>query len=1353
MSGGYNLGTASGRIEIDGSGVDKGFAVARSAVGAFADSVNSQREQMEEYGKTMTRNALIGAGGFAIATKSAAGFEKQLSAIAAVSGATEDDMKRVATAALEIGANSAFSATEAANAFEELIKAGIPLEQALDGAAKATTDLAAAGGIALPRAAEIAANAMNNFKKSGKDMPKIADAIAGAANASAISVEEFAQSLSQVGAVANLAGLSFEDTAVAIAEMGNAGIKGSDAGTSLKTMLMNLIPTMDKQIAKFEEMGLMTFSADKAMTAMAKKGIPSVGNSLQDVRRAVSDYLEATQGIKDDTVEMGKAVDEWLMSNGAMQNAFFTTEGNVKSLAEIQQVLQDSTKGMTREQKLASLEVLFGADAIRGAAVMADNGADGYNKLAEAMGKVGAADTAEKRMDNLAGDIEALRGAVETLTIRLGDIFLPLIRQIVQGLTDVVNFFGKATDAGIEMMSKWLVFKTIGMGVTGVIIALIAQFGGLLTVMLAVTTAFRFADAAKASFAALRGGQGVVKALSLLFTETIRGSILFRSAFKALEIVFVRFLGFGGILTIFRGIGPALAAGVGPMAVAATTLRGLGAVLATVGGRIGTLLTGISKVGGAFSLMGGWVGLVIRILIGLVTLGRLLYGTWEPFRNLVDGIAAAIGGAFTTALNALNEAWNGLIAGFSGATAAGGEVSGVFAQIGAAIRPVIDWLVEIAQGVVANIVPAFQELMAVAGAAVGPALAELGNVIATTLWPALQELGKVIVDQVWPAIQELATALWPIIQVIGIVAGVVIGVLFVAWVKLIEFMLGVVIPAVLRIAGPVFAFLIGAIAKVISVIAMFITPIVWVATFIIGTLIPAILKFAAAMADSVVAAVTWVVEAIRNVIKWFQDIPGAVDNINREVNGFFTQMGQGILDVWNNVVGWITGVFDTIALVIRTYIDLWVTSFMALVNFWRPVWEPLVQIVSAIFDVIMAIVNGFVGLFVKLFQYVFGMVQFIIGAFITWVSGEWNKFWSGLTAIVDIAVGAVVGAWNNFTTLLSLGFGWLSSQVTAIWTTLWLALQAILQPYIDWFNNTIGAWWNSMFGQAESGSSGMTDIFDGFWSGARAIWDVGMKWISDILNTGLNMITGYINDRVNAWRGIFDMVWNWIKGIFQGAIDWLNSITNGGFSRMVEIIRSAVSLIPGVISSRWEEAMGFLRGIPGAIQSIFNGAVNWLGNVGGQIIEGLLSGLRAAAGNIESFFRGLTDMIPEWKGPYKRDKVLLEPAGQAIMQSLHHGFEDELKDFYRMLDDMNVDIPLALSATLNPSIPTLEGTLNGVPTNSTNIVQGEDGKINMTPKFDVKVRIGDRDITDIVDVRVEEHFDEAATLISTGVLD
>lgn len=325
------------------------------------------------------------AGGLAVAGVAAARFEKGLSAVAAVANATEGQMEAVRAKALQLGADTAFSATEAAGAMEELVKAGLSVEQVLSGAADAAVALAAAGGVSLETSATLAANALNQFGLSAAQMGKVADVVAGAANASAIGVGDFALSLQQAGAVARTAGLSFADTSLAIAALGNAGIRGSDAGTSLKTFLSNLIPVTVRQKEEFRALGLVT-------------------------------------------------------EDGG--NKFFTAAGSVKSLAGIAGELSTALRGMTDQQRLATLEVLFGSDAIRAAAIFAREGAAGLNELAGEMGKISAADVAAKRMDNLAGSFEQFTGSLETVLIKAGTPLLSTFRGVVDGGTRVLNVVG-----------------------------------------------------------------------------------------------------------------------------------------------------------------------------------------------------------------------------------------------------------------------------------------------------------------------------------------------------------------------------------------------------------------------------------------------------------------------------------------------------------------------------------------------------------------------------------------------------------------------------------------------------------------------------------------------------------------------------------------------------------------------------------------------------------------------------------------------------------------------------------------------------------------------------------------------
>ncbi len=389
MPGVYNLGSAEGTIKInyEGSGSAKKASDDLTRVGKTGDKT---KDSLNKLGNTTLAAGLLVAGGLAYATNKAVDFEKQVSAIGAVSGASEAQLDQLRKKALQLGADTSFSASQAAQAMEELAKAGVSTTDILNGAADATVALAAAGGVDLATAATISANAMNQFGLSAQQLPKIVDQIAGAANSSAIGVTDLGQAMQQVGAVAHLAGLSFEDTAVAIAEMGNAGIKGSDAGTSLKTFLQNLIPSTKQQTALMRELGIVT-------------------------------------------------------ADGA--NHFFDASGKVKSLADVSQILQNALKGMSKEQQLSTLQTLFGTDAIRAAAVLADQGASGFNNLAAAIGKTSAADVASARLNNTAGKIDQLKGSMETLAIQVGEALLPKLTSLVSGLTQLVNWFTNLSPA------------------------------------------------------------------------------------------------------------------------------------------------------------------------------------------------------------------------------------------------------------------------------------------------------------------------------------------------------------------------------------------------------------------------------------------------------------------------------------------------------------------------------------------------------------------------------------------------------------------------------------------------------------------------------------------------------------------------------------------------------------------------------------------------------------------------------------------------------------------------------------------------------------------------------------------
>lgn len=338
------------------------------------------------------------------AVKNYSDFTAQLSQIKAVTGLDAEAMDAVKEKALELGADTQFSSTEAAQGMTELLKAGVSVKDVLGDASQAALDLAAAGQLSLPEAAEIMSTAMNAFHMD--DATHAADVLVGAANASATGVQELKYSLSAVSAVAAGVGMSFDDTNTALAVFANNGLKGSDAGTSLKTMLMNLSPQTKQATEEMQRLGLLT----------------DEGTSK-----------------------------------------FFDQEGHLRSLSDIAGLLQDHLSGLTDEEKMNALSTMFGSDAIRGGMIMLREGAKGVKDMNAAMKDITAHETAKVAMDNLRGSLLRLKSAWENLTIKLLDHGVgDGLRGFTEEVGKLTSHFSGLIDDGLQVTD---VIKIVGEGI------------------------------------------------------------------------------------------------------------------------------------------------------------------------------------------------------------------------------------------------------------------------------------------------------------------------------------------------------------------------------------------------------------------------------------------------------------------------------------------------------------------------------------------------------------------------------------------------------------------------------------------------------------------------------------------------------------------------------------------------------------------------------------------------------------------------------------------------------------------------------------------------------------------------
>lgn len=405
----FDLGTARGKIDLDATGAVKGSKQADDAFKSIGDGADSASKSSAAVGTALVGFGAAAVLAFGAAVKASSDFEKKISEFKSLGADYANNIDAIREKALQLGADTAFSAGEAADALVELGKQGLSTKDILEGAADATVALAAAGGIDLAEAASISAAALNQFKLEAKDLPGIADLLAGAANASATGVSEIGQALKFVGPVANSVGLSIKDTAGAIALLANNGLDAGQAGTALRAILSRLQPASKPAAAAMRELGLIT-----------KDG----------------------------------------------KNQFFDAKGEIKDFADIVGILGGATSKLTAQQKAQALQTIFGTEALAAANVIAGEGKESFLELQKAIGDVRASEVAEEKMNNLAGAIDEFQGSIETAMIRAGAPFQQGLTGIVRAATQVINVFSNLNPE----IQKWIGYAVAAAGVAALVV-------------------------------------------------------------------------------------------------------------------------------------------------------------------------------------------------------------------------------------------------------------------------------------------------------------------------------------------------------------------------------------------------------------------------------------------------------------------------------------------------------------------------------------------------------------------------------------------------------------------------------------------------------------------------------------------------------------------------------------------------------------------------------------------------------------------------------------------------------------------------------------------------------------------
>lgn len=704
----YDVGEARGTLELDTTGfvsnLDTAYSKYSSVIGNMETNtgkstanIGASLQQIGTAWSVGITQPLTDAGKAVYAV--ASDFDSNMSAVQAITGATSDQFNSLRGTAIQLGKDTVFSSTEVSDAMIEMGKAGWDSQQIIDGMA-GVLDAASASGERLSSVSTIMADTITNFGLSADNSAHVADVLTQAANSGTISISDLGESFKYIGPVAKTLGISLEDTSTALLAMSKSGIRGSQAGTSLRSMLTNLVNPTEKVSAAMAELGLEVTNQD----------------------------------------------------------------GTFKSLDDILAQLRTSMAGMTDDQKAQYAAILANKTGMSGLLSILNISQGEYDALASSIDNCGgvADQTASIMQDNLKNDVEQLMGSLEALAITIMDNLNPYIREFVQWLESVVDWFtqldptiqtvitviaglvaaigpvlvvlgsiisgasqvnmalGHVTQAFQALTSIPSLMSTIGGGVSAAFTAITSPIGIVIAIIGVLVAAFMTLWNTNEDFrnAITEIWSGIVETLTTFFSgiqerlnalginwQTIIDALstawnvfcsflapIFEGAFQTIQIVLETVTGIitglldvfiglftgnwdqflQGVSTIFSSIWDGICSFLGNQL---NTLAGLGQAFCDNFG--GIISAGLEAVAGFFQsvwdgitsfLSDVWNGIVDGVTGFMDSVASTISGAWESIVSAVTGFVNDIWNAITDAFNnvvdtitgAMDDAKNGV---------------------------------------------------------------------------------------------------------------------------------------------------------------------------------------------------------------------------------------------------------------------------------------------------------------------------------------------------------------------------------------------------------------------------------------------------------------------------------------------------------------------------------------------------------------------------------------------------------------------------------------------------------------------------------------------------------------------
>lgn len=845
-----DFGTIAAKMTLDISNFTSQLDLAQSQAQKLAQNASQAFDigsTMTNMGKTLTMGVTLPLMGAATAAvKVGNEFQSQMSRVRAIVGeVTDGAFRKMQDQAIQLGAKTAFSAKEAAAGMENLASAGFSVEEIM-GAIPGVLDLAAVSGGDVAASSEAMASSLRAFGLEATDAGHVANVFAKAAADTNAETGDMAEAMKYVAPVAKAMGLSLEETAASIGIMSDAGIKGSQAGTTLRGALSRIAKPTKAMVKSMEALGV----------------------------------------------------------------SFYDANGNMIPLREQIGQLKKATEGLTQEEKNRHLVTLYGQQSLSGMLALMEAGPDKLDKLTDALiNSNGAAQKmAETMQDNLKSKIEQMFGAMESAAIIIQQILEPMLSKIVGGITKLIEAFVNMSPIGQKMVvifagmvaalgpllmivgtaiTTFIKLKVaiafLGpafMGTAGTIAGVIAIIYALVAVfMIAYTKSETFRNIVNSIGPAIKNGLGIALEWTIEKLKVF-GEWLRETGSKVAEFGSAMGSKISGAWQSFMSSLGMAGASVGEFIE--NGLERLGGAFGKMGGVIAIAVSVISKIGLAMMGITGPIGMVISLIISLVSawvrtgemnadgLTKVFDNLGNTITNVADMISQQLPVFIEKGTQLLVNFIDGITAQIPALTAKISEViqsviqamvTALPAIIEAGVNILISLIDGITQALPGLIQAAIQIIMALVNGLIQglPALIDAAIQIITALFNALVQALPQILDA---GVQILMALINGLIQSLPMIVEAVL--------QIIMALVGALIESLPQLIDAGIQLITALINGLISVIPKVIEAIIQIVLALVQALIAALPK----LIDAGVRLITALVQGLIKVIP--QVIAGAI---------------------------------------------------------------------------------------------------------------------------------------------------------------------------------------------------------------------------------------------------------------------------------------------------------------------------------------------------------------------------------------------------------------------------------------------------------------------------------------------